>query len=57
MNNHKHLYRFAPWLLLALVLAVWQVICTGFQVSEFVFPSPWLIAQKIVEFQIGRAHV
>jgi len=51
MNHHKHLYRFAPWLLLVLVLVVWQVICTGFQVSEFVFPSPWLIAQKIVEFK------
>lgn len=51
MNHHKHLYRFAPWLLLVLVLVVWQVICSGFQVSEFIFPSPWLIAQKIVEFQ------
>lgn len=51
MNHHKHLYRFAPWLLLVLVLVVWQVICTGFQVSEFVFPSPWLIAEKIVEFK------
>ncbi len=49
--NNKHLHRFAPWLLLTLVIAVWQVICTGFEVSEFVFPSPWLIAQKIVEFK------
>ena len=49
--NNKHLHRFAPWLLLAFVLLVWQVICMGFEVSEFIFPSPALIAEKIVEFR------
>lgn len=42
--------RFAPWLLLATILLLWQGICSGFQVSDFIFPSPWRIAQAMAEF-------
>jgi NitT/TauT family transport system permease protein len=44
----KHL---APWLLLAAVLALWQLVCVVFAIPEFIFPSPLLIAQQFAEFK------
>ena len=43
--------RWAPWLLLLLIVALWQAICSAFHVSEFIFPSPVRIAEQIVEFR------
>jgi len=43
--------RWAPWLLLLLIVALWQAICSAFHVSEFIFPSPARIAEQIVEFR------
>lgn len=41
----------APWLLLALVLLLWEVVCRGLGISEFIFPSPSRIAQQLFEFK------
>ena len=43
--------RLAPWLLLFIIVALWQAICSAFHVSEFIFPSPARIAEQIVEFR------
>lgn len=43
--------RWAPWLLLAAILLLWQAVCSAFDVSEFIFPSPWRIAEQLVEFR------
>jgi NitT/TauT family transport system permease protein len=51
MNNNRQFERWAPWLLLLAVLVVWQAICSGFQVSEFIFPSPARIWEQMVEFR------
>jgi NitT/TauT family transport system permease protein len=49
--------RYAPWLLLVLVLLLWEGICRGFDVSEFIFPSPSRIAAQLVEFRgVIAAH-
>ncbi|MES2536520.1 MAG: ABC transporter permease [Pseudomonadota bacterium] len=48
--HKKTLEKSAPWLLLAAILIVWQLICTVFQVSEFIFPGPIAIAESLVEF-------
>ena len=40
----------APWLLLTFMLLCWQAVCSLFQVSDFIFPSPWRIAQALLEF-------
>ena len=40
----------APWLLLAAVLIVWQLVCSACNVSEFIFPSPVAIVQSLAEF-------
>ncbi|HVL74582.1 MAG TPA: ABC transporter permease [Noviherbaspirillum sp.] len=46
----KTLTFFAPWALLLAIIALWQAICTVFEVSEFIFPSPIAIAEALVEF-------
>ena len=45
------LERWAPWLLLVLIVLAWQAVCSAFQVSEFIFPSPARIAEELVEFR------
>ncbi|MCD2511492.1 ABC transporter permease [Comamonas endophytica] len=42
--------RWSPWLLMLAIVILWQVICMAFQVSEFIFPSPWLILTQFIEF-------
>jgi len=46
---NKSLERFAPLILLVATLALWQLICTVFNVSEFIFPSPWRIVEQTLE--------
>jgi NitT/TauT family transport system permease protein len=49
--------RYAPWLLLVAVLLAWEGICRGFDVSEFIFPSPSRIASQLIEFRgVIAAH-
>ena len=43
--------RWAPWLLLIAVLVLWEAVCRGFGISEFIFPSPSRIATQLVEFR------
>ena len=47
----KLLEKLSPWLLLIAVLVLWQVLCTGLNVSEFIFPSPLRIADQLNEFK------
>lgn len=46
----KSIKSFAPWALLIAILILWQIICSAFSVSEFIFPSPYAIGQSMVEF-------
>ena len=49
--------RWAPWLLLVVVLVLWEAVCRGFGISEFIFPSPSRIASQLVEFRgVIAAH-
>jgi NitT/TauT family transport system permease protein len=48
--SDKKLEALAPWGLLVLIILLWQLICTELDVSEFIFPSPWRIAEQLVEF-------
>ncbi|MBI2317178.1 MAG: ABC transporter permease [Betaproteobacteria bacterium] len=40
----------APVAALALLVLAWQLICSTFEVSEFIFPGPWAIAKALFEF-------
>jgi NitT/TauT family transport system permease protein len=46
---NKSLERYAPLILLVATLLLWQLICTVFNVSEFIFPSPWRIVEQTIE--------
>lgn len=48
MNRHT-LQRGAPLLLLVAIVLLWQLLCSGFNVSEFIFPSPLRIAEQAWE--------
>ena len=55
--NKKLLESWSPWILLVLIVLLWQALCSAFQVSEFVFPSPLRIWEQLVEFRdVIAAH-
>ena len=47
----KTFERWSPFVLLAIVLLLWQAIVAGFGIAEFIFPSPWQIALQFIEFK------
>jgi len=49
--DKKQMERWSPWLLLVVVLVLWQIVCSAFDVSEFIFPSPARIWSQLVEFK------
>jgi NitT/TauT family transport system permease protein len=49
--KHKHFERWAPILLALALIILWQVIVQGFQIPEYLFPSPWEIGKQMVEFR------
>ena len=50
-RHRKLVERWSPWVLLLAVVILWQVICSGFSVPEFLFPSPLAIWTQLVEFK------
>lgn len=51
MKPNKHFERWAPVLLALALVILWQVVVVGFEIPEFLFPSPWQIAQQFAEFK------
>lgn len=45
----KSMERWSPWILLVAVLLLWELLCWGFKVSEFIFPSPSSIGSALME--------
>jgi NitT/TauT family transport system permease protein len=55
--NKKLVEMWAPWILLVVIVVVWQILCSALEVSEFIFPSPWRIWTQFMEFKgIIAAH-
>ena len=48
--NKKTKETLAPIGLLLGVIALWQLICVVIDISDFILPSPWAIAQALVEY-------
>ncbi|MFZ2651065.1 MAG: ABC transporter permease, partial [Burkholderiaceae bacterium] len=42
--------RWAPLAALCAILLLWQAVCTGLSVPEYIFPAPLTIAQSLFEF-------
>ena len=51
IKNSKQIERWSPWFLLIAVLLLWEIICRGFGVSDFIFPSPSRIWKQFWEFK------
>jgi len=41
---------WAPWLVLAAILLVWELVCRAFHVSDFIFPTPSAIVLSLKQF-------
>jgi NitT/TauT family transport system permease protein len=54
--NKKQTERWAPVVLAIVVLLIWQLVCTVFQIPEFLFPSPIAIGQSMAEFAAPLAE-
>ena len=50
MAKKRPIDTWAPWVALTGIILLWQLICTGFDVSEFIFPGPWAIVLSMIEF-------
>ena len=50
MTVSRNFERWSPLMLLTVLLLLWQLVVVGFSIPEFIFPSPWQIALKFVEF-------
>ncbi|AMO22403.1 ABC transporter permease [Ramlibacter solisilvae] len=48
---NSRLERWSPWLLVLAIVLLWQLACSALSVSEFIFPSPWRIAEQLWEFK------
>jgi NitT/TauT family transport system permease protein len=51
MKVNKTLERWSPLIVLAAALLLWQLVVAAFSIPDFIFPSPWQIAQQFVEFK------
>jgi NitT/TauT family transport system permease protein len=51
MKSTKHFERWAPVVLAIVLVLLWQVFVMAFAIPEFIFPSPWQIAQQFAEFK------
>jgi len=49
-RRSRTLDRGSPFLLLALILLLWQIVVVAFSVPDFIFPSPLQIARQFGEF-------
>jgi len=49
--SKKQIETWAPWVLLLVFILLWQLLCSVFEVSEFVFPSPARIWTQFWEFK------
>lgn len=48
--NRKQTERYAPWILLTIIILLWEAICRGLGVSEFIFPAPSRIWEQFLQF-------
>jgi NitT/TauT family transport system permease protein len=49
--KNRQFERWAPVLLAVAIVLLWQVFVVAASIPEFLFPSPWQIAQQFAEFR------
>src|ERR671938_38031 len=48
--RNRKLEAWAPWLVLAALLILWELICRVFRVSDFIFPAPSAIVVSLKQY-------
>ena len=48
--RQRRLEAWAPWLVLAALLILWELICRVFHVSDFIFPAPSAIVASLSQY-------
>lgn len=51
MKPNRTFERWAPVLLAIALVILWQGMVVGFEIPEFIFPSPWQIGQQFAEYK------
>jgi NitT/TauT family transport system permease protein len=51
MQVTKNFERFAPLVVLSVILIVWQLVVMLFKIPDFIFPAPWAIATEFIAFK------
>lgn len=51
MKGGKTFERWAPWVLVVVLVLLWQLVVTATNTPDYLFPSPWQIAQQFAEFK------
>ena len=46
----RSIERWAPLVLLVVLVVLWEVVCTAFDIPEYIFPSPTQIYHALAEF-------
>ena len=46
----RKLEKWSSWILLALIILVWEVICRAFKISDFIFPTPSAILLSLKQY-------
>jgi NitT/TauT family transport system permease protein len=49
-KKKRNLESWSPWIVLAAIIIVWELICRGFQVSDFIFPAPSAIFASLRQY-------
>jgi NitT/TauT family transport system permease protein len=49
-SRNRRLEAWAPWLVLAALLILWELICRVFHVSDFIFPAPSAIVASLRQY-------
>lgn len=50
MGNRKRLEKLAPWMFLGAIVLVWEVLCRGLGVSEFILPTPTASVRALYDY-------
>ena len=46
----RRLEKWSSWIVLAIIIIVWELICRGFRISDFIFPAPSAILASLRQY-------
>ena len=46
----RRLEKWSPWLVLSAIILLWELVCRGLQISDFIFPAPSAIVLSLKQY-------